>query len=106
MSNITRRDLVIDLSNQMGLKHADVEQLIEGFLDLLAARLAEGRSVTLRGFGTLEVRLAKSKLGRNPSQPGSVFQIPDRHVVRFKPGKELRDRVAQLPVLQGGTGGA
>lgn len=104
MANVTKRDLVVDLSNQVGLKHAEVEQLIEGFLSLVAKRLSEGNDVTLRGFGTLEVKLAKSKIGRNPNQPGSEVRIPDRYVVRFKPGRELKDQVAQLPVGAHGGG--
>ena len=98
MANITKRDLVIDLSNQAGLKQSQIEELIENFVDLVSRRLAEGNDITLRGFGTLEVRIAKSKIGRNPNRPGSEVRIPDRCVVRFKPGRELKDRVAKLSV--------
>lgn len=98
MANVTKRDLVIDLSNQAGLKQAQVEELIESFVELVSKRLAEGHDITLRGFGTIEVRVAKAKIGRNPNRPGSEVNIPDRCVVRFKPGRELKERVAQVPV--------
>ena len=68
------------------------------FVELVAAKLAEGRDISLRGFGTLELRISKSKIGRNPKRPGSEVRIPDRCTVRFKPGRELKDRVARLPV--------
>lgn len=98
MANMTKRDLVIELSNRRGLKHSEVEGLIDDFMELLAARLGEGRDISLRGFGTLELRISKSKIGRNPKRPGSEIVIPDRCTVRFKPGRELKDRVARLPV--------
>lgn len=98
MANVTKRDLVIELSNQAGVKHAQIEQSIESFIELVSRKLSEGHDITLRGFGTLEVRVAKSKIGRNPNQPGSEVRIPDRCVIRFRPGKELKDRVAKVPV--------
>lgn len=98
MPNVTKRDLVIDLSNEGGMKQAQVEELIERFVELVSKRLAEGNAITLRGFGTLEIKVAKAKLGRNPNRPGSEVRIPDRCVIRFKPGRELKERVARLPV--------
>lgn len=98
MANVTKRDLVIALSNEGGHKHAEVEGVIERFVDLVSRSLAEGKDVTLRGFGTLEIRVAKAKIGRNPNRPGSDVRIPDRCVIRFKPGRELKERVARLPV--------
>ncbi len=98
MANMTRRDLVIEISNRAGLKQSQVEQLIEDFIELVSVSLAGGRDVSLRGFGTFELRVAKSKIGRNPKRPGSEVRIPDRCVVRFKPGRELKERVSRLPV--------
>lgn len=98
MANMTRRDLVVEISNKSGLKQAQVEQLIEDFVGLVSAGLAEGRDVSLRGFGTFELRVAKSKIGRNPKRPGSEVRIPDRCVVRFKPGRDLKERVSRVAV--------
>jgi hypothetical protein len=44
--------------------------------------------------------VAKGKVGRNPKQPNSDVMIPDRCVVRFKPSKELKIRVASVPIHQ------
>ena len=98
MANITKRDLVVELSNKAGLTQVEIENLIEGFIELVSKSLADGNDITLRGFVTLEVKVAKAKVGRNPNRPGSEVQIPDRCIVRFKPGRELKDRVAKLPV--------
>ncbi len=88
MATVTKRDMVVELSNKTGLRQQDVFSVVDG--------LAEGHDVTLRGFGTFELRVAKSKIGRNPNQPGSEVTIPARGVVRLRPGKELKARVAAI----------
>ncbi len=98
MANVTKRDLVIELSNEAGLKQSQVETIIEGFVGMISSRLSEGHDITLRGFGTLEIKVAKSKIGRNPNRPGSEVRIPDRCVVRFKPGRELKESVGRLDI--------
>lgn len=98
MPKVTKRDLIIDLSNRNGLTQAQVVDFVESLLGLVSERLSEGHSVTMRGFGTFEVRVAKSKIGRNPGRPGSEVRIPDRCVVRFKPGRELKEAIGRVPV--------
>lgn len=97
MATVTKRELVNDLSNQTGMKQSDVAHLVDAFIEIVGNRLEEGHDVTFRTFGTFELRVAKSKIGRNPNKPASEVVIPDRCVVRFKPGRELKERVAALP---------
>ncbi|MCF7787860.1 MAG: HU family DNA-binding protein [Prosthecobacter sp.] len=98
MTTITKKDLVAELSNATGIKHADTLAMVEAFMELVSKNLAEGNEVTLRTFGTFDLRVARGKIGRNPKQPNSEVMIPDRCVVRFKPSKELKSRVAALSV--------
>ncbi len=97
MATITKREIVTDLSDQTGLSHSDVSTLVDGFIELVGKKLEQGNDITFRTFGTFELRLAKAKIGRNPNQPDSDVQIPERYVIRFKPGRELKNRVASLP---------
>jgi len=97
MATITKREIVSDLSDQTGLTQSDVSLIIESFIDLVSKRLSEGNDVTFRTFGTFEVRVAKAKVGRNPNKPDAEVRIPDRCVVRFKPGRELKSCIAALP---------
>jgi nucleoid DNA-binding protein len=46
--------------------------------------------VEFRNFGVFEVRTRKQRIGRNPGQPDQVVTIPERKVVKFKPGKIMR----------------
>ena len=94
MPNITKRDLVVELSNRTSQTQGLVFELLQSTLDLITEQLAAGNDVTLRRFGTFELRVAKAKVGRNPNKQGSEMQIPARTVVKFKPGTELKDQVA------------
>lgn len=98
MITITKKELVAELSNSTGAKHAEALAMVEAFMELVSKHLADGNEITLRTFGTFDLRVAKGKIGRNPKQPNSEVMIPDRHVVRFKPSKELKTRVAALAV--------
>jgi nucleoid DNA-binding protein len=100
MSTITKKELISELSDITGIKHADVTLMLESFMELAVKHLAAGDEITLRTFGTFDLRVAKGKVGRNPKQPNSEVMIPDRCVVRFKPSKELKSRVATLSVHQ------
>lgn len=48
--------------------------------------------VTLVGFGTFQKARRKARKGRNP-QTGAVIKIKARSVVKFKPGKKLRESI-------------
>jgi DNA-binding protein HU-beta len=48
--------------------------------------------VTLVGFGTFQKTRRKARKGRNP-QTGAVIKIKARNVVKFKPGKKLREAI-------------
>jgi DNA-binding protein HU-beta len=49
-------------------------------------------TVTLVGFGTFKVAKRKARKGRNP-QTGAEITIKAKNVVKFVPGKALKDAV-------------
>jgi DNA-binding protein HU-beta/integration host factor subunit alpha len=93
---MTKRDLVIRISNDTGMIQQDVQTVVQRALDILSEVLAQGQTVELRNFGVFEVKLRKSRVGRNPNVPSHEVRIPPRAVVKFKAGKELREEVLKL----------
>src|SRR6266568_3322640 len=79
---LTKRDLVVRISEETGL----IQQ----------QALAKGDKVELRNFGVFEVKVRKARIGRNPNAPAADVPIPERSVVKFKPGKEMRAEVLKL----------
>ena len=96
MGTITKRDLVVQISDQTGLTQSQVFDVLQLFLDNVTSYLAQNTEVVLRNFGTFEVRVSKAKIGRNPNAPAKEVPIPARAVVKFKPGKELKEKVGSL----------
>jgi len=93
---MTKRDLVIRISNETGLVQSQVFDVIQKTLDGITDALAQGETVELRNFGVFELRLAKPRVGRNPRQPGLRYNIPERASVKFKMGKVMRQKVAKM----------
>lgn len=93
---MTKRDLVIRISNETNLIQQDVLAVVQHTLDYITEALAKGETVELRNFGVFEVKLRKPRIGRNPNNPATDVQIPARAVVKFKPGKEMREAVLKL----------
>ena len=105
MATITKRELVVRISNETGLTQQQVFEVVQKTLDAVTSDLAQGHTVVMRNFGTFEVKQTKAKVGRNPKNPGQDVPIPPRAVVKFKPGKEMKEKVAPvLPLLQERTG--
>ncbi|MGI8604958.1 MAG: HU family DNA-binding protein [Verrucomicrobiales bacterium] len=96
MATITKRDLVILLSNKTGLTQREVFGIVQGLIDEITQALAKSDEVVLRNFGTFIVKETKAKIGRNPNQPEHDVKIPPRTIVKFKPGKEMKEKVGRL----------
>lgn len=96
MTSITKRDLVNTISAASGLTQQQTYEVVQQLLDTVTDHVADGDQVILRNFGAFQVKRAKAKVGRNPAVPGSEVTIPERTIVKFKPGKEMKDRVALL----------
>jgi nucleoid DNA-binding protein len=84
------------ISEDTGLVQQEVLNVLQKALDHISETLASGTTVELRNFGVFEVTVRKARVGRNPNQPGTEVAIPRRAVVRFKPGKVMRQAVSKL----------
>jgi len=71
---------------------AEVERIVNGFMDEVKNAVANGDSVQLTGFGTFENRRRAAREARNP-QTGEAILIPEKRVPAFKPGKAFKDAV-------------
>ena len=93
---LTKRDLVIRISEETGHIQSEVQNVVQRTLDHIAAALARGDKVELRNFGVFDVKIRKARVGRNPNQPEKDVPIPARATVKFKAGKEMRAEVLKL----------
>ena len=98
---MTKRDLVLRISDETGLVQQQVHDVVQLTLDLITKALTKGDTIELRNFGVFEVKIRKARVGRNPNAPETDVPIPARAVVRFKPGKEMRQGVLKLSPRRG-----
>ena len=89
---MTKKDIVLKISEETGLKQIDVKQVVQSTLDHIVEALSKGQVVELRNFGVFKVKSRKSRIGRNP-KTGATVPIPERKVVSFKVGMVMKKRV-------------
>ncbi len=86
---MTKKDLVNLISNKLGFTQTDIAKTIESALEIIVEELAKGNRWEIRNFGVFEVKRRAPRKGRNPKTKEEVA-VPERYVVTFKPGKELK----------------
>ena len=93
---LTKRDLVMRISEETGLNQAQVFEVVQKTLNQITESLAKGDKVELRNFGVFDVKIRKARVGRNPQKPETDVPIPARSMVKFKAGKEMAAEVLKL----------
>jgi integration host factor subunit beta len=93
-TTVTKQHIVTEVSTRTGLSQQRAMEIVQQTFDCISDLLAEGKRIEIRNFGVFDVKLKGARMGRvlATMQP---IEIPARAVVRFKPGKEMRELVAK-----------
>ena len=89
---MTKKDIVMKVSNETNLTQIDVKKIVQRTLDVVVESLERGETVELRNFGVFKVKTRRGRVGRNP-RTGQEVQVPEKKVVVFKPGLILKHQV-------------
>ncbi len=90
---MTKSELIARLAERNPkLYHRDVERIVATIFDEIAAALARGQRVELRGFGAFSVKRRDARIGRNP-RTGVTVRVSEKFIPFFKTGKHLRERL-------------
>ena len=89
---MSKAELVEKIAEQAKLTKVDADRALNAFINVVTASLKEGEDVALVGFGTFSIGDRAERQGRNP-QTGEVITISAKKVVKFKPGKALKEEV-------------
>jgi integration host factor subunit beta len=74
------------------LHERDVKSAINAILKQMTEALVQGEHIEIRGFGSFDCRYRSARLTRNP-KTGATVHSSATVAVRFKSGKDMRDRV-------------
>jgi len=91
---MTKQQLIEKVAANTELGKADVEVAVDSILGLITEKLRSNERVDLRGFGSFVVIDRKERQGRN-LHTGETITIAAKRVARFRPGKELTEKLAQ-----------
>ena len=89
---MTKTDLLKQVRGKAEVTQATAEKVVSAVFATIKEVLVKGESFALVGFGTLKVAQRAARTGRNP-RTGQALAIPAKKVVRFLPGKALRDKL-------------
>lgn len=89
---MNKTELIDAIAQSAELTKKAASAALEGTLEAISSALARGDDVTLIGFGSLSVTERAARTGRNP-RTGDVIQIAASKNVKFKAGKELKEKV-------------
>ena len=78
-------------SGPWGLTRRQVRDALHGLLDVITDEMAEGRAVTISGFGRFEAKKHKGR--RVVGLDGADYEVESRLVPSFKPYPSLREKV-------------
>lgn len=90
--SMTKRDIVLKVAQETGLKQVDVKAVVQKTLDYMVECLSDNKAIELRNFGIFKVKRRKSRKGRNP-KTGEIVPVPERKVVVFKPGLVMKSKI-------------
>lgn len=89
---MTKKDIVLKVSDETNLKQIDVKKVVQKTLDCIIDALIRGEKIELRNFGVFKVKQRRSRTGRNP-RTNQAIPVPPRKVVVFKAGLEMKQKI-------------
>ena len=95
---LTKNDLIESVYLKTKVVKQCVQLVVDSIFEQLKISLQSGKKIELRGFGTFENRMRKGRSkARNP-KTGEIVSVDPHFVSVFRPGKEIKQAVWNLPV--------
>lgn len=92
---MVKDELIRKIGKDAGITKVVADAALVSFMNAIAAALREKvGKLTLAGFGSFSKVHRKARKGRNP-QTGKAITIKACSVVKFKPGRRLKDAIAK-----------
>ena len=88
----TRADLASAVYRNVGLSHAESNQLVCDVFEIITQALEQGETVKIASFASFRPRHKKARQGRNP-KTGQSYPITARNAISFDMSGELKRRV-------------
>jgi DNA-binding protein HU-beta len=93
ISEMTKADIISEITEQTGLQKKEVAVVIESFMETVKKNMLEKReNVYLRGFGSFIIKRRAEKTARDIGK-NTTITIPAHDFPSFKPAKAFADKM-------------
>ena len=89
---MTKAELIALLSEKADQSQKTVNEILQGFTDMITDALVRGERLSLPGLGTFDVKTRAARQGRNP-RTGEPMAIEAARVPYFKAARLLKTAV-------------
>jgi len=87
---MNKQEFIDHIANQHECTKKEAEKAIDIFTSSVIDALAEGKEISLIGFGNFSVSKVEARSGRNP-RTGEALKIAAYNQPKFKVGQKLKD---------------
>jgi len=89
-----KKELINAIALATGKTKKDSKLIADSLIKVMKTELSKGVDSTIKlvNFGTFKVVTRKARVGRNP-RTGEKLDIPAKNVVKFTPGKALKELI-------------
>ncbi|MBI4569160.1 MAG: HU family DNA-binding protein, partial [Planctomycetes bacterium] len=91
---LTKKELALILAERFNVTQVSARNIVQGTFDAIIDVLKADGRMELRDFGVFEVKERRSRHARNP-RTGQPVEVPVRRIVKFRPGREMAERIAR-----------
>ena len=88
---MNNKEFTTELSQRLGTSSKEITQTIESLLSGLVEELQNGKSVTIQGFGSFEVKKKAERISVNPTTKERML-VPPKLVLSYKPSNILKEK--------------
>ena len=89
---MNKQEMIDAIAEFADIPKTTASKALEAFTSTVTSTLQEGGKVAIAGFGNFETSFRPERQGRNP-QTGEAMTISAATVVKFKPGKAMKEQV-------------
>ena len=85
---MNRTEFIKLLAKNMDTSASDADKALKTVFDTIGEAIAQEDNLVFVGFGTFKTTISKAKKVKTPR--GAIVDVPEKRVVRFSPGTELK----------------
>lgn len=93
---MNKSELIEKLAERCSLNVIQSEEIVNLIYKKMRETMVSGGRIEIRGFGSFVVKEYEAYQGRNP-KTGEKISVPPKKLPFFKVGKELKERIDNIP---------